>query len=199
MKIAILGGSFDPPHLGHLLIAQQVKEYLLMDQIWLLPNHEHAFDKIMSPAKTRLEMTNLLTGNNIVISEYEIKKKGISYTIDTLRSLTKQYPNNIFYWVLGSDQINEFQKYKDWEEIRDIYNMIIFPRENALDTLDDKIKKAFNLKVIPKNITILQNKDLALTNISSSMIRNRIKKGLSINNLVLKEVEEYIKNNKLYI
>lgn len=199
MKIAILGGSFDPPHIGHALIAQQVKNILDMNQIWLLPNNQHAFGKKQSPAPDRFRMTKFLEENNIIVSDFEIKSKGISYTIDTLNALKKIYPEDEFYWILGSDQLESFQKYKNWQEITANYRLIVFPRESVVHKLKDKVKKSLNLKSIPENITVMQNKDLILMNISSSMVRERIKYGVSIKYLVPENVEEYIKENKLYI
>lgn len=96
MKVAILGGSFDPPHLGHILIARQVKEILGLDQVLLIPNFKHAFGKIQSPAKHRLAMTKLLEDDFIKVSESELQRKGISFTIDTLNILESEYPNNKF-------------------------------------------------------------------------------------------------------
>lgn len=198
MKVALLGGSFDPPHIGHVLIAKQVKERLRLDEIWLLPNYKHAFGKTQTNVRKRLEMCNLLAQIDVKISDFEIKRKGVSYTIDTLNTLSKKFPNYKFYWILGSDQLDDFQKYKDWKQIVKDHKLIIFPREFALSQLNNTVKKAFMLKSIPKNIIIMKNKDLALTNISSSMIRKRVKEGLSIKYLVTEEVEEYIIKNKLY-
>ncbi len=198
MKIAVLGGSFDPPHIGHALIAQQIKDLLHMDQIWLMPNNQHAFGKKQSPVLDRFRMTKFLAERYITVSDFEIKSEGISYTIVTLNSLKKLYPEDEFCWILGSDQLDSFQKYKNWQEIIANYRIIVFPRESVVYKLKDKVKKALNLKSIPKNIIIMQNENLILTNISSSIIRKRIKNGLSIEHLVPEKVEEYIKKYNLY-
>ena len=199
MKIGILGGSFDPPHIGHLLIARQVREKLGMDQIWLLPNFTHAFEKIQTPSNIRLEMTKLLKNDFIKISDLEIKQKGTSYTIDSLDSFQNLYQENIFFWILGSDQLDVFQKYKDWQSIVKKHFLIIFPRESILSKLREKVLKSLKLKSIPKNIIVMQDLDLILTNISSSIIRRRIKNELSIEYLVPKGIEEYIVKHKLYL
>nr|MBP9719374.1 adenylyltransferase/cytidyltransferase family protein [Candidatus Levybacteria bacterium] len=92
MKIAILGGSFDPPHVGHLLVAQQIKRLLNIDQVWLMPTYSHPFNKSLSTSAHRLAMVKLLEDDTIKASSFEIQKKGVSYTIDTLKALTKEHP-----------------------------------------------------------------------------------------------------------
>src|SRR5690348_1092340 len=106
MKIAILGGSFDPPHLGHLFIASQVKELVGVDEIWLMPlyqSHGGTFQKTLSSVKHRLEMTRLIESDDIKVSTFEIENNKTSYTIDTLTGISQQYPENTYYWIIGSD------------------------------------------------------------------------------------------------
>lgn len=143
MKIAILGGSFDPPHIGHFLIAQQVKDFLKMDQVWLMPNYSHAFGKTQTLHTHRLKMTSFLKSNKIEVSDIEIKKQGISYTADTLYNLTNKYPRYELFWILGSDQLESFQKYNNWQEIVNNYKLIVFPREYIVSELNETVKKSF--------------------------------------------------------
>ena len=204
MKIAILGGSFDPPHFGHVLIANQVKELLKMDEVWLMPLYQKAmqdeiFHKKLTPVNDRLAMTHTLKNAFIKISEYEILHNQTSFTYDTLVALQKQHPNDIFYWILGSDQLKEFRKYHKWEELVKTKNLIIFPREHALWNLKEKVKESLRLQEIPENVIVLNKRDLILTNISSSAIRKRVKKRLPIGFLVPSAVKDYIKNNELYV
>lgn len=203
MKIAILGGSFDPPHLGHLFIAQQVKENLSMDQIWLMPlyqktHQDKVFQKEMIEPEQRLEMTKLLENEFIKVSDFEIKHNQENYTLTTLQKLQHLHPEHTFYWITGSDQLASFQKYYKWQELVATQNLIIFPREHMLDHIEEKVKDAFNLKTIPQNVNVLHNKNLVLTNISSSKIRERVKDQLPISLFVPEAVEEYIKKNNLY-
>lgn len=203
MKIAILGGSFDPPHLGHLFIAQQVKEFLHLDQIWLMPlyqksHQDQVFHKEMIDPHKRLEMTKLLENDFIKVSDFEIKHNQENYTLTTLQKLQQLHPEHTFSWITGSDQLASFQKYYRWQELVAKQNLIIFPREHMLDHIEERVKDAMNLKTIPQNVIVLQNKNLVLTNISSSKIRERIKAGLPINLFVPEAVGEYIRENKLY-
>src|SRR5258708_38456692 len=116
MKIAIFGGSFDPPHLGHLFISIQVKEILSMDQVWLMPLYQKSlqaeiFHKILTDERHRLAMTKLLENDFIKASDFEIAHNQASYTLKTLDRLTEQSPLDEFYWILGSDQLTDFQQY----------------------------------------------------------------------------------------
>ncbi len=198
MKIAILGGSFDPPHLGHLFIAQQVLELLQMDEVWLMPVYHHPFQRNLSDVKHRLAMTKLLQTKAIKISDYEIRHNPTSYTIDTLNGLKKINADNEYFWITGSDQLEHFQKYKEWQQIITKHNLIIFPREWMLPQLDEEVKNKLMLKTIPQNVIVLTEKILFLTNISSTKIRERVKANLSIQPFVSEQVEEYIVKNNLY-
>jgi nicotinate-nucleotide adenylyltransferase len=204
MKIAILGGSFDPPHLGHILIARQVIEQTHMDQVWLMPNystsaHHAVFQKKLSPVTDRLEMAQFLEDEQIKISDFEIEHNKESLTIITLKTLSQQYPQHSFYWIMGSDKLETFHLYDDWQDIIKEYRLIIFPREHMLWHLEKRVKEGLQLQTIPQNVIVLQNKDLMLTNISSTAIRDRVKNNLPIDFLVLPKVEEYIKKHTLYV
>lgn len=203
MKIAILGGSFDPPHLGHMLIAQQVLELTEVEQVWLMPNyttqtHHKVFQKQLSRVSDRYTMTKLVESDVIKASDFELTENIKSITITTLEMLAKKYPKDTFYWITGSDKLETFHFYDDWKKVITNFHIIIFPREHMLWDLDNQVKKAFQLKKIPKNVIVLQNKELLLTNISSTAVRKRVKEGLSIDFLVPTSVAEYIKKNKLY-
>lgn len=187
MKIAVLGGSFDPPHQGHAIIAERLIKLFNFGQVWLMPCFKHPFNKKLTSPKHRLAMTKFLRSKNIKVSDLEIKRKKISYTIDTLNSLKKMSPKNQFFWVAGSDQMKSFKKWKKWEEILEKFKLIIIPRNGA---------KTTNLFT---NAIILDREKFSPIRISSSTIRERIKKGKKIDKMVPKEVESYIIQHKLYL
>lgn len=198
MKIAILGGSFDPPHFGHWLVANQVRELLNLDEIWLMPCASHPFHKITSSAEHRLKMTRFLAGKQIKVSDYEIKNDKTSYTIDTLNYFQKKYPNNEFFWIIGSDQIKDFKKWHCWQQIINKYSLIIFPREkNHLD-LKTSFQKSTGLITISKSVVFLDHKDVVVSNISSTLIKARIKMKESVLHFVPEKVAKYIKVHHLY-
>jgi len=198
MKIAILGGSFDPPHFGHWLVANQVKERLNLDEIWLMPCVFHPFHKIISSAKHRLKMTRFLAGKQIKISDYEIKKNKTSYTIDALNYYHKKYPKNHFFWIIGSDQIKDFKKWRNWQEIINKYSLVIFPREKNHFDLKTRFQKSTGLKVIPKSVIFLDHQDVVVSNISSTLIKTRLKMKESVLHFVPEKVAKYIKDHRLY-
>lgn len=197
MQIAILGGSFDPPHLGHLLISQQIKKHLNVDQVWLMACFQHPFAKKLTNPKHRLAMTKLLESESIRASDFEIKQGKINYTIDTIRELKKHYPNDTFYWIIGSDQLAKFKKWKEWQEIL-TYPLIVYAREQKPEELENYIKQALNLPEIPQKMFLLKEQNLLTSNISSTKIRERVKQRLPIKTLVPKKVEKYIIEHNLY-
>lgn len=198
MKIAILGGSFDPPHVGHLLVAQQVKRLLNIDQVWLMPTYSHPFNKSSSQPQERLAMVKLLEDDTIKASSFEIQKKGISYTIDTLKALAKEYPYDSFYWISGSDQIKDYPQWKNWLEFVQNNKIIIYARGSEKEALEQEIKMILNLDAIPNTLYLLASKDLPTMDISSSTIREKVKRHESIRGLVPKKVEQYIIEHNLY-
>src|SRR3989338_5290329 len=203
MKIAILGGAFDPPHIGHYLVASQVKEHLAMDEVWLMtcysyfPEFPVKFAKI-TPYEERHKMASYFQKCGIKVSDFEQKHNKRSRTIDTLRLLHKKYPQHTFSWIIGSDCLPSFHLWNEWRELMNKHRLIIFPRDADFKTLEDRVREAFELKEIPSNITIVEG-DLMVSNIASTHIRNRVRKNLPITSFVLPEVEEFIKNKKLYL
>jgi len=203
MKIAILGGSFDPPHLGHVFMARQIKETFGMDEVWLMPLFKQGFDRFfekkLSSYEDRLEMCKLIENEFIKSSTFEKDENPSSRTIETLEKLRLKYPKDEFFWVMGTDQLLNIQKYFEWEKIIKNHNLIIFPREYLLPDLHEIVLKNINLEKVPINIFVMDAKDLILTNISSTKIRNRVHKKLPVDYMVSNEVDNFIKSNKLYI
>lgn len=186
MRIAILGGSFDPPHNGHVKIAEHIVTKLGFDQVWLMPCFAHAFGKNLTNAKDRFAMTVLLETKTIQASDYEVQKGGISISFETLTDLAKLHPYDSFFWIIGSDQIADFPKWEGWKEIIDRFGLIVVQRD----------KKALTNKTFD-NITLLQSNEIP--NISSTEIREKVKKEEAITDLVPEKVEEYITKYNLYI
>ncbi len=198
MRIGILGGSFDPPHVGHSIVANHVLKYTPIQEVLLMPCFKHAFNKKLTPAKDRLRMVKSLEVNHIKVSDYEIKKKEISLSIETLRFFKKKYPTDSFFWIIGSDQLPDFHKWDNWQEMLTLFGLVIVPRSILPSTLENQIKQYLYLNEIPSNIFFINNPDVVLTNISSTLIRERIQSRKSIADLVHKNVEKYIYKYKLY-
>lgn len=197
MNIAILGGSFDPPHRGHRVTAKRLLKLFNFDEVWLMPCFQHPFNKSLSSSRKRFEMTKYLEKGNIKASDFELRKKQTSYTIDTLNILTTQYPNYRFTWVIGSDQVKSFTKWKDWKEIIDRFRLVVVPRTSFRQAEKD-LKDIAKLVKSPKNIILVGKNKFNPIYVSSTLIRKRAKEKKSILNLMPKKVEKYIMHNNLY-
>ncbi len=186
MRTGIIGGSFDPPHLGHLLVALQTKEIMNLDEIWLMPYFAHSWDSTVSSPQDRFRMTQLMQKNDIIASDEEIKIPTKSYTIETVRRLKEKHSHD-FFWIIGSDTLSEFKKWKEYKQLMKEISFLVFPRNN------------YPLpKKVPTNFRAVLSPDLITSNISSTIIRNRLMKGLSVEELVPKPVLSYIQKRGLY-
>ncbi len=197
MRIGILGGTFDPPHLGHLIAAVQMKERLRFDEVWLMPVASHAFGKKLTSPSHRLSMTKLLECTGLIASDFEIKLGGISSTFHTMRALKKDFPKHSFTFCIGSDLISDFQKWDNWKELISENPLAIYPRGYESS---DIIKHAETVmgKGLMSQITVIQGEDVVVTNISSTIIRKRIQEGYLVDHLVHPDVLKYITQFKLY-
>jgi|GEM_PF-52228 len=196
MKIGILGGTFDPPHRGHLIIAQQLKEQLNLDEVWLMPVSAHSFDKKLSQVAHRFEMVKRMEEPGIRASNFEIELGGVSRTIYTMRSLKRSFTNDSFIFCMGSDLLQDFHKWDHWEVLLSENDVVVFPR-GGIDGFKEYVEKSFG-KNRMERVTVLDHKDLIVTNISSTQVRDRLKKTLPIHHLVASEVASYIEDNLLY-
>lgn len=199
MKIGILGGAFDPPHNGHVLLARQIKKYSTIDKIWLVPCGLHPFHKKLSSPTDRLAMLLLVKDSSIHISDYEIRQNKTTYTIDTLNAFSQQYPEHTFHLIIGSDNIKDFPRWKNWKKLIQQYPIIIFPRTYDYAKIEKEIKDSFQLKTIPSTITLIKDKNMEISKISSTEIRNSIHKNQLIKNTMSESIYNYIVLNKLYI
>ncbi len=203
MKIAILGGAFDPIHIGHYLVAQQVMEQLHMDEVWLMvcysyfPEFPDKLERI-TPYEERYKMASLFAGKEMIVSDFEEKYNKRSRTIDTLRMLREHYPHDEFYWIIGSDALPTFHLWNHWEELVQDHNLIIFPRDTDFETLEKRVRASLGLKKIPRNIVVLEG-DLIVSTISSTHVRQRIKQKLPITPLVGETVNKFIRDSQLYL
>lgn len=187
MKIGILGGTFNPIHVGHLVLADQVQEALNLDKIIFvptyLPPHKEALDLI--DAQFRLKMVKLAIEDNkkFSVSDIEIKRKGISYTIQTLKDLRKIYKDDDLFFIVGSDASIYLN---GWKDIGDSLKLAKF----VMATRPGYSLKNINPKILTVEIKALE--------ISGVQIRRRIKEHKSIRYLVPEIVRNYILKKGLY-
>ena len=204
MKIAILGGAFDPPHIGHYLVARQVKELLEMDEVWFMVCYSYFPEfpdkmKRITGYEDRYAMATLMNENgNMRVSDFEYRYNPRSRTVDTIRLLKKNFPGNTFHWVIGSDTLPTFRLWNEWKKLVSDENLVVFPRDTDIPTLKSRVKKAFDLVSIPRNVTVMEG-NLIVSNIASTHIRERIQKNLPVTGLIRPDVESYIYSHKLYV
>ena len=193
MKTCIFGGTFDPPHIGHLLIAQTIIESENFERLIFVPANISPAKKgkIISSTKKRLDMLNMaLIGNdNFEISDFEINKGDISYTIDTLTEFSenRNLAKKDLYFLMGSDTLREFHKWKDPKKIINLCNIIV------------AIRPGFTPSDIPQWILDeVHFANIPQFEISSTNIRARWRDGKTIRYMVPKDVWKYINKNGLY-
>jgi len=191
MKICLFGGTFDPPHIGHLLIAQTVYEAENFDKILFVPACEPPHKNCVTPMKHRIEMVRIAISDNpnFEYSDVDIVRKGISYTIDSIVDIKRNYKltNDEIFYLIGSDSLIDFKNWKDSKEILDECNVIV------------AIRPGFRPSDIPH--WILQKvhfSNIPRFELSSSKIRSRWVKDLTIRYMVTLPIWEYINENNLY-
>ncbi len=194
-KIAIFGGSFNPPHIGHKKVIEIIQEYFPCDEIWLIPSGQRKDKAINANNNDRIIMANLLTkelekesGPKIKISEIEINKDKSTSTIETLEELEKEYPNNEFHFVISTELVPDIKKF--WvrgEEIFNRGNFIIIERLGYM--------KIEDIEIPPHSISIKQKE--IIPEISSSKIRE-IDTPDELYKWLDTKLADYIINNKLY-
>lgn len=197
-KIGIMGGTFDPIHNGHLVLAEHSRTTFGLDKILFIPTGKppHKDDLYISSNEHRYNMTLLAINSNpyYFLSPIEILREGTTYTIDTVKYLNSKFDNSDFYFILGSDSLLQIHKWKDYEDLLSSCNFIVAKRKYLDGTrLEDRIKELSEL--YNSNINVLKSPRI---DISSTEIRNRVKGSLSIRYLVPEPVEIYIEKNNLY-
>lgn len=187
-RIGILGGAFNPIHIGHLTIAEIVRERLRLDKVIFVPSNlsPHKSNKNIASAKDRFHMVNLAIKDNphFSVSDYEIKKQGKSYSIETVSYLRGRYPKGTkLFFIIGSDLLPTLYT---WKRINEILKIVSFVSVNRPGFRERKSR----IKVKSIYVPGLQT--------SSSFVRKRITSGKTVKYLVPKEVLRYINKKKLY-
>lgn len=189
MKIGILGGTFNPIHFGHLVLAEEVKEALTLDKVIFVPANlpPHKDDKDVIPSEHRLKMVKLATKDNphFSVSDIEIRRKGKSYSVDTLKEFKKRFAKDReLFFIVGSDAITYLREWKDVGELFKLAHFVMATRPG------------YALNEENSNILTVSIKAI---DISAFEIRQRIKEDKSIRYLVPEAVRRYIIRKELYL
>lgn len=187
--IGILGGTFNPVHYGHLMMAQTALETLKLDKVLFIPANNSPFktSAVTASAMERLDMLRLATQarGQFAIDDREIKRGGISYTVDTVRELAETLKATKLYLIMGCDTFDGFPKWRYPDEIVELSTLVVINRPG----FDAPIKSKFPFKMI----------DMPALAISSTDMRKRVKSRKSITYLTPDNVIDYINRRKLYL
>lgn len=197
-KVGIMGGTFNPVHIGHLIIAEKAREQFHLDEVLFMPSgtpYMKNVDEVL-PGQVRTEMTKLAIEENsfFSVSTIEIEKEGSTYTYETLETLHDKNPNTEYYFILGADSLFAIEHWKNPEKIFAGCHVLAAVRNDKnveeMETQATYLKEKFNA-----DVSLIKTGHIE---ISSSMIREFIKDGQSIRYLVPDAVYDYIIKNKLY-
>ena len=199
MKIGIFGGSFDPIHIGHLLLAEQCLTHANLDRVDFMPAAQppHKPDRQLTPGDARVEMIKLaIAGHSqFRVEPCELERDGISYTVDTLESLVKSSPDDEHFLLIGADSLVEFHTWRNPQRICELATPLIVARPGS--ELDLKLLEPYNDDVQMKKIQEHAFKSLNV-DISSSSIRHAASVGASFRFQTTRAVEQYILSKGLY-
>jgi len=187
VRLGVLGGSFNPPHIGHLIIASDAFEALALNELMIVPAALNPLktrdDGAPSPGQ-RLEMTRLTFAGDarFSVSAMEIERGGLSYTVDTLEALAGERPGTELFLLLGVDAANSLDRWKNPERIRELARLAVLSRGDEAKALHEGVEKVTTRRI----------------DVSSTEIRDRLKAGKPITGFVAESVEKFISAAKLY-
>ena len=191
MKIGILGGSFNPIHIGHAILANYITQYTDIEQLWLMVSPQNPLKSEISDSYDvhRLAMAELVASKceNVITSGFEFTLPKPSYTISTLEALTKKFPQHEFVLIIGADNWQYFNKWKDFDLILKNHDIYVYPRKGYEINIPDDLKdKVYSL-------------DSPIVEVSSTFIRKQLKDNRNMNFYLPQDVYKYILKNRLYL
>lgn len=200
MRIGILGGSFDPPHIGHLWIAEAVRETLKLDEIRWIPAAISPLKPggpVASNEQRRQMVALAISGcSEYLVDDRELNRGDVSFTVDTLQSLTTEFPTAEFFLIMGSDSLASIQQWHQPERLLELATLVVLQR-GAEDDIDFNVLSGLASETQIERIRDSQV-SMPLIELSSSEIRARLRNGQSIRFRTCRSVEAYIKAEKLY-
>jgi nicotinate-nucleotide adenylyltransferase len=186
VRLGILGGTFDPPHVGHLLAASDAYEALDLDRLIFIPSAAHPFkgESVGATPAQRLRMLELLVDDDarFEIDPIEIERPGLSYTVDTLTDLASRHPNAQRFFLIGEDLVDQMPTWRSPERIVELAEVIVLSRSNGSAVTSGPFRRLETRRI----------------DISSTEIRERVRAGLTVKGFVPDAVATYIRETRLY-
>jgi nicotinate-nucleotide adenylyltransferase len=190
MNIGIFSGTFDPVHVGHVILASYIAEYTDTDEVWFLVSPQSPFksENELSGEQLRFEMTELALRKyeKLKASDFEFTMTKPSYTINTLRALKEKYPDNNFSLIIGADNWQLFEGWKEHDKILEDFALKVYPRPGSRIVIPNKLRQK------------VEALDSPMIGISSTFIREGIREGQNMRAFLSDEVYEYIMAKGLY-
>lgn len=191
MDVGLFGGSFNPPHIAHLIVAEVVRDQFGLEEVWWIPNATppHKPNEELVSVEHRQAMTERAVEPNpdFRICNVEVEREGVSYTVETVRVLQDQHPNTDFGLILGSDSLDHFAEWHRPEEIAERVPIIVYKRPGAIESVAD-----------PRFANHVRYAAAPVMEISGTEVRARQRAGRSIRYLVPEAVRSYIETHDLY-
>ena len=196
-SLGILGGTFDPIHIGHLRMAEHVFQSMDLEKIIFIPAYvpPHKLGQDFAPAQDRYAMTKLAVADNphFIVSDMELKRSGVSYTIDTIRQLHNLYPDKELHFIIGADSVAQLHTWHNIEEMLELTRFVAVWRPGYEDAMEELVRHLGQRA--RERVWLL---DTPVYAISSTEKRTRLRQGQSLEGLVPAQVEEYIYEHGLY-
>jgi nicotinate-nucleotide adenylyltransferase len=201
MRLGLLGGSFDPVHYGHLLLAECCREQCRLDAVWFVPAAvpPHKQNHTLSAAVDRIEMLKLAVGGQEAFTVYtgEIDRGGVSYTVETLEQLHEELPDSEMFFLMGADSLADLPNWREPERICALAIPAVVRRAGAPEPDDSVLSRLMP----PERLAVARQHRVEMPTIdfSSSDLRRRVAAGLSIRYRTPRAVEKYIEAHRLYL
>ena len=196
-KIGILGGTFDPIHTGHILSAQAVYEQLELEKVVFIPAYvpPHKIGQNFAPAEHRYAMTRLAIAPYpyFQVSDMELRRSGVSYTVDTMKEIKAAHPQSELYFIIGADSVPLLYTWNRIEELFQLVTFVVAYRPGYSNVIQTACKQMGN--IVRERMILLPTPEYP---VSSTEIRQKIRNNESLKNLVPPAVEDYIRQHHLY-
>jgi len=191
MDVGLFGGSFNPPHVAHLIVAEVARDQFGLDEVWWIPNATppHKSSDELAAVEHRLEMTRRVVSDNagFRLCDIEVERAGVSYTVETVRALQERHPDTDFGLIIGSDSLDHFADWHRPDEIAERVPLVVYKRPGVIDTVPE-----------PRFARHVRYVAAPVMEVSGTEIRSRCRSGRSIRYLVPDPVHAYIEENGLY-